>query len=357
MPDAIRLSEIVLPDAAKPGEALPPPRFRNATFASYQPGNESQRDACRAVREFVAEVGSSGNGFRWPWQASRGGRGLYLDGGYGVGKTHLLAAAFHAARDDKAYLTFQELVHFIGALGMAAAGERFASVSLLCIDEFELDDPGNTLIVKRFLEQLFSRGGSVVTTSNTPPEAQGQGRFNADDFRREIQGIAQRFSAVSVVGSDYRQRDEPARLMEPQEFERERAGVSGGRAVVAEFDGLLEVLRNLHPIRYRALLGEFDVLFVADVRRIGRQNDALRFVHFIDQLYDRQVGLRASGETPLHELFDPSYRYSAYQRKHERCVSRLAELLSEPLPAVAGRVASQAAGSRDADLEQAEGFD
>src|SRR5690606_25581714 len=145
----------------------------------------------------------------WPFAGSepQAGAGLYLDGGFGVGKTHLLAAAFAAADSaEKRYLSFQELVYLIGVMGMPRAKEELATSELICIDEFELDDPGNTLIVKTFLAALLANGGAVVTTSNTPPEAQGQGRFNADDFQREIQSLAANFSVIRVDGPDYRHR-------------------------------------------------------------------------------------------------------------------------------------------------------
>lgn len=331
MPGPIDISELKSNTTSEIPAAVPPPRFSRASFEGYRPANDSQERACRAVRDFVA--GRSRRSPRWPWQRPASGRGLYLDGGYGVGKTHLLAAAFHAAEGrDKAYLTFQELVHLIGALGMPSAQHRFTAATLLCLDEFELDDPGNTLIVKRFLEVLFENGTDVITTSNTPPEAQGQGRFNVEDFRREIQGIAERFQAVNVEGSDFRRRETPSRLLSGEEFERELALAGRAELVVAQFGELLDVLRQLHPIRYRGLLANMDLLFLRGITTVSLQTDALRFVHFVDQLYDQQVGLRASGEIELTELFDLSYRNGAYSRKHERCLSRLAELLAEPLP-------------------------
>lgn len=365
MPERLHLGELAAQANAEPPDAVPPPRFTSATFASYRPTDPSQAQACRAVREFVTEAVSNAAPRRWPWQRQPAGRGLYLDGGYGVGKTHLLAAVFHAAAvSRKAYLTFQELVHLIGALGREAAEEQFADVSLLCLDEFELDDPGNTLIIKRFLERLFASGGSLVTTSNTPPEAQGSGRFNAEDFRREIQGIASRFTVVSLEGGDYRRRERTPRLLSEAELENElaRVGEDGGDhdrdhygddygVVTTGFPELVHVLRDLHPIRYRALLSRVDALFIRDVETIPYQNDALRFVHLIDQLYDRNVGLRASGEIELGDLFDPSYRHSAYQKKHERCVSRLGELLSEPL------AVSQNGSNESKTGERASAFD
>jgi hypothetical protein len=49
------------------------------------------------------------------------GSGIYLDGGFGVGKTHLLAAFWHEAPEPRTYLSFDELVYFIGLAGVDRA--------------------------------------------------------------------------------------------------------------------------------------------------------------------------------------------------------------------------------------------
>jgi cell division protein ZapE len=318
-----------------PGKVLPefapPPRFHQTRFETYRPQHPSQ-ELARQFTETLIEQIRVKEGFRWPWKRLRQGRGLYLDGGFGVGKTHLLASAYHAFPEAaKAYLSFQELVYLIGVLGMAVAKEELGNYALLCIDEFELDDPGNTLIVKTFLAHVFGQGGNVITTSNTPPEAQGRGRFNAADFAREIQSIAQRFEVVPIDGPDYRHRDNLAGLLDERELEdlieREE---SFWPKLEAGWSELFAFLESVHPIHYRDLLSRAGILYVRCVDTIPDQNSALRFVHFIDKLYDLNVGLRASGEIPLAELFHPSYRDSAYTKKHFRSLSRLSELLEEP---------------------------
>ena len=65
-----------------------------------------------------------------------------------------------------------------------------ADYRLLCIDEFELDDPGDTVLVSTLLSRLVASGVRVAATSNTLPDALGEGRFAADDFLREIQALA-----------------------------------------------------------------------------------------------------------------------------------------------------------------------
>ncbi len=331
------LSELSAPGAARADRLVPPPRFERVSFEGYRPQHPSQAVARERTRAFVEEAECALKAppprrFRFAGRRRPSpGRGLYLDGGFGVGKTHLLAAAFfHADLEAKHYLSFQELVYLIGVLGMEQARAVLGGARLLCIDEFELDDPGNTLIVKTFLNAVTEAGGYVLTTSNTAPEAQGHGRFNAEDFRREIQSLADHFETLTMDGPDFRHRSRLGVLAPRPEFEQAcRQERAGAPRVFTEFGALLQLLGGLHPSRYDGLLRQVGTLYLADIRPLATQNDALRFVHFVDKLYDLGVGLRASGTTPLSELFDASYRDSAYAKKHLRCLSRLSELLSE----------------------------
>ena len=247
-----------------------------------------------------------------------------------MGKTHLLAAAYTACpAEEKLYCSFSELVHVVGVLGGVKAKAQLGHAELYCVDEFELDDPGNTLIIKSFLAYVFEQGGKVITTSNTPPEAQGQGRFNADDFKREIQSIAERFEMLRLEGPDYRKREKTAALLSSDDLETLRQTEPVADKVHATWTELFEVLADTHPVRYEGLLEPVGTLYVEGAQPITDQNDALRFVHFIDKLYNLKVGLRLSGEIVLEKLFDPSYAGGAYAKKHDRCLSRISELLEE----------------------------
>ncbi len=313
----------------------PPPRFLEASFASYRPGHPSQEAALQKLKQLVASLQESPprrTFLRLGRPRPVPGRGLYLDGGFGVGKTHLLAAAWHAADvAAKAYLSFQELVYRVGVRGIVNTASDFKGLRLLCLDEFELDDPGNTLIVKSVLQSLFEQGTTVITTSNTPATAQGEGRFNASDFEREIQGIAAHFESLRLDGADWRVLHKADTGPELREY----ASAEGlpGPVVTTDWQELLTVLRKLHPVAYGTLLARLGGLTVNGVATLASQNDALRFVHFIDRLYDLRVALRL-GVTPplkadLRELFHSNYRSGAYQKKHDRCISRITELLSE----------------------------
>jgi cell division protein ZapE len=250
-----------------------------------------------------------------------------LDGGFGVGKTHLLVAAYLEAPPPKAFLTFEELTYTLGLMGLREGARRFSGLRYLFLDEFELDDPGNAQMITHFLALTMEKGLRVATTSNTPPGALGEGRFNAEQFRHQIQSLAKRFAVERIEGEDFRHRD-PERLPEP---------LSDGallalyredprRKSLDAFPELLAHLRTLHPIRYRYLFRDLEVVYLQGLAPIPDQNDALRFVHFVDQLYNLGLPLRASG-VPLREVFPESYRHGPFAKKYGRALSRLAELL------------------------------
>lgn len=318
-----RLADLPVPPPPARDAWVPPPRFGRVRFADYHPAHPSQAAGLAVVRAFAAWRPPAR---RFPWSRRRSERpGLYLDGGFGVGKTHLLAAAWHATDDPrKAYLSFAELVAAIGALGMPRALEDIGHERLYCVDEFELDDPGNTLIVKTFLARVMDRGARVITTSNTAPEAQGRGRFDADAFRREIQSIAERFTVVPVDGPDHRALRPHRRLLAARDLRDAPAG-----AVDATWGELHDALAGVHPVRYGGWVRQAPAWVVRGIAPIPDQQRALRFVHFVDKAYDQRVPLWLQGDLTLDDLFDPSYAHGAYAKKHDRCRSRVAELLDE----------------------------
>ncbi len=314
---------------------MPPPRFGTVRFSDYVPAHATQAEALAAVQGFAHAPPPPR---RWSWRRSEpvGATGLYLDGGFGVGKTHLLAALWHASSEPrKVYLSFAELVAAIGTLGMPRALEALGHERLYCIDEFELDDPGNTLIVKTFLAHVFDRGARVLTTSNTAPNAQGEGRFDAASFRREIQSIAARFRTVRIDGPDHRFADRDRALLAPA-----AAAAAPDDAVHASWGELHAALADLHPVRYGAWGREARAFVVGGAEPIPDQQRALRWVHFIDKLYDQRVPLWLTGDVAIADLFDPHYAAGAYAKKHDRCRSRLAEMLAEAEAAAARSAAA-----------------
>lgn len=320
------------------GEFVPPARFAEKGFDNYLPANESQRAARDRLQALAAELQAAARkgGLQrllGRWRAPDRGHGVYLDGGFGVGKTHLLAAVWREAPYPKVYLTFDELVFFIGLVGVEEARRAFGTQRLAAVDEWELDDPGNLKLALAFLRGALADGLRVVVTSNTLPLELGAGRFNQKDFLSEIEELSSAFEVVRMRGDDYRHRHfeaDPGREYFLSDGRlAELAGAAGPRALHVDFRGLLAALGRVHPIRFAALVDAIEALYLRAVHPIVSLTEALRWVHFVDTLYDSAVPLRASGSVALGGLFRPDALAGPYGKKLSRCLSRMEEMLGE----------------------------
>ena len=317
------------------GRFRPPRRFDAVRFDTFlpNPDHPSQAAALAEMEGLVAEVVAASAPARRRWGRSRSesdvtAPGRYLDGGFGVGKTHLLAAAWHAAPGPKAYLTFAELTAVIGFLGMERAVAAFSGYRLLCLDEFELDDVANTLMTVTFLRSVVPAGVRVAATSNSLPDRLGEGRFSADDFKREIAAIAGWFDVVRMDGPDFRATGRPVTTLGLTPEAADALLASSATATDDGFAELLAHLETVHPVQYGALLDGLDIVIVRDIHSIRDQNAALRWVELVDELYDADLTFGVTG-CDVVELFDPGFRHGGYRKKYGRCESRLAAMLGE----------------------------
>ena len=312
--------------APDPAELIPPPHFRTTTFASFEidPAVTGQAEAVAEIRSFA------GQGTGW-WSrltrrsGSRSRKALYLDGGFGVGKTHLLASCFHAASGTRRYLSFAEAMSLMALLGHRPAIARLTA-DLVCIDEFELDDPTNTRLADLLISGLIAAGSRIVTTSNTVPGELGQGRMAVDLFRTQLARIESAFSDVHVPGSD----------------RRLRAAVRGGDPLgwgpnvdplpaaddyhVVDAAALDRALLRVPVANLHRLAARLRGLTVLGLRPFTDQLAALRFVHLVDRLYDHNARLRVQASEPIDALFPAEHCQASFAKKYRRCQSRLREL-------------------------------
>lgn len=305
----------------------PPPRFSAVRFANYipNPSEPSQLNALNKVRDF-ASMQEPVKRRLLAKKSQPVGKGIYLDGGFGVGKTHLLAALFHEFPGTAAYASFVEYTNLVGALGFEKTVEALSQFNLVCIDEFELDDPGDTVLMSTLLNRLVERGVNLAATSNTLPDKLGEGRFAADDFLREIQGLAAHFDIVRVDGPDFRHRDDESPA-EPQI----KSDLSGKKQTNFSYDEMANLDRHLqkvHPSSYAGLFEGVIQVQVSDVTTLTNQAHALRWVVFIDRMYDLEIPFAYSGES-ISELFSAEMKKGGYRKKYLRALSRLSALSRE----------------------------
>ena len=309
-------------------QLVPPREFTNARFDNYLPNSDfpSQALALSEARSFVkpGAIKSLFSKGKTPTYS-----GIYLDGGFGVGKTHLLAAIWHEFSGKKAFGSFLAYTSLIGLLGFADALKHLSNYELICIDEFELDDPGDTMLMSRLLSELGEKGIRFAATSNTPPNALGEGRFAARDFAREISAMADRFQIVSVDGEDYRHRPVDGHTLAMSDSDLENLigeSIDAGKNVSRDdFDLLLKHLAKVHPSKYLKLIDSIDLLVVTSAHKLSDQSSALRLVSFVDRLYESRVAIASTG-IGLTEVFSDEYLSGGYRKKYLRAISRIGSL-------------------------------
>lgn len=253
---------------------------------------------------------------------------LYIDGGYGVGKTHLLSACYNTANVPKAFLSFGELCYFFNYLGLENTTEHFSKLKLLLLDEFELDDPATTRMMAKFF-LLINKNTLIITTSNTLPSDLGKMKFQVDEFAREMGIIAGSFKTVVVEGVDYRKRKkilneriadkyflEAFKNLEPQNKPK----------MIVDYDNLMATLVNNHPFKYFVIPSNIEAIFIRNLNPFKQLNNALRFAHLIDHCYYYNTKLFIRSDNQLTDFFDEEMLESCFSKKFYRCLSRLDEL-------------------------------
>ena len=124
-------------------QLIPPPTFADVSFDTYRPdpAEPSQAAAVQSCRQFCAQaaVRRAGKKKLFGKREVLPGVGLYLDGGFGVGKTHLLASTYYTlsalGEAPTAFATFGELTQLAGVFGYNECIDLLAEYVVVCIDE------------------------------------------------------------------------------------------------------------------------------------------------------------------------------------------------------------------------------
>jgi len=309
-------------------------------------------------------------------------KGLYLHGPVGRGKSLLMDMFFESAPVEKKrrvhFNAFMQEIHarihewrnlsprerrrpeFVSEAHddpIAPAAKRISlEATLLCFDEFQVEDVADAMILGRLFEKLFALGVVVAATSNTAPDRLYEGGLNRALFLPFIALIQEHMTVLELDGpNDYRLErmagmnlyiaplgakagalmDEAwRRLTDTARGDRIALNVLGRELVVPQaakgvarfsFDALCG--QPLGASDYLALARTFHTLLLDGIPRMGPDayNEARRFTLLIDTLYDERVKLVCSAESPPFELFVEGENADSFRR----AASRLTEMQSE----------------------------
>ena len=298
-------------------------------------------------------------------------KGLYLVGAVGRGKSMLMDLFFASAEVPRKqrihFHRFMQTSHARvhawrranpgGADPIPPLADTIAEgASLLCFDEFQVNDIADAMILGRLFQALFARGVVVVATSNVAPDDLFKGQPGRDAFLPFIALIKQRLDVVMMdTGRDFRRErmrgmrtwhvpaDDNSRRALDEAFARLTDGeaphsmnlnvmgrvlvVPLAAAGVARFAFSQLCGTALGPGDYLAIATNFHTLMLDGIPRLSPDNYdvARRFINLIDTLYDQRVKLVASADAMPDQL----YRRGENVKMFERTASRLDEMQSE----------------------------
>ncbi|MEM1126967.1 MAG: cell division protein ZapE [Bacteroidota bacterium] len=319
----------------------PPPRFSEATFATYVAQNTSQEAATEAAQALVADIRARQGWwarFRARW-APPAWNGLYLVGPVGTGKTHLMVSMYHALVPEVpcTFLHSSELFR-TSKTPEAFARDLAEEARVLCLDEVELDDPANEARLVHTLKSLAARGVTLVATSNVEPDKFLAAEFGNDRFRRFLSEEFRKTHKILVVrGEDYRARlEKPGRAWvgpadRTDALMRLHADDHPGRTRWLPFDELRARTIDTAHVELMEELLAYDALYLAQVD-VTNTDDALRLLRVVDDVYTAPNApqLYFTAPRPPRALFPQEDQHSGLAQgiaeKFIRTVSRLEAL-------------------------------
>jgi cell division protein ZapE len=309
-------------------------------------------------------------------------RGLYLWGGVGRGKSMLMDLFFEdAAPKAKRRVHFHEFMAEIqdrldtwrkmpetdrkrSPWRVKGAGDDpippvakqvAADAQLLCFDEFQVTQIADAMILARLFDQLFSRGVTMVATSNRVPDDLYKDGINRPLFLPFIQHLKERCDIFHLASDrDYRldrliaapvwyaplgpEADASleevwTRLTSGAHAQHVTLTVKGRKlevsreaAGVAWFTFEELCARPLYSRDYLTIAANFHTIILRGIPQLGadKRNEAARFVALIDALYEAKIKLVASAAAEPETLYpegDGAFEF-------ERTVSRLHEMRS-----------------------------
>lgn len=294
-------------------------------------------------------------------------RGLYLWGGVGRGKTFLMDLFVDSLPEGTAIrLHFHRFMNNVHArlaelqgnenpLEMVA-DQLARSGKVLCLDECFVSDITDAMVLGTLFDALFRRGMALVTTSNIEPENLYEGGLQRERFLPAI-SLIQRYCEIFNLdsGTDYRRRTlERTRLyytlckscatdalwnsvlaLVPEATKTEGAFVTINRRQLAvrfvaedivwfDFDIICGQGRAVPD--YIEIAKLYHTVAISGVPHLSEVCDEFtkRFVHLVDEFYDRSVNLILAADVAADEL----YTSGRLVFEMDRCCSRLLEMQS-----------------------------
>ncbi len=294
-------------------------------------------------------------------------KSLYIYGKVGRGKSMLMRHFFeNLPTNKKIYFHFnsfmQEVHKELHKLRKAnnnkdldlvalATKKIIGETKVLCFDEMQVEDVADAMILQGVFDYFIQNQIIVVTTSNCHPLELYENGLQRDlfikSFAREI--LLENFIVLNLDGRiDYRSQfiSLKQHYFYPNNSENKKAVLDlfiktidqnqpcpreiellGRKIVVknsykniAMFDFKELCAADLGVADYQAIVREFSLIFLLNVPILKPEdrNEAKRLIWFIDEVYERQIGLVVLAEDRPEEIYVKGIGAKAFKRTASR---------------------------------------
>ena len=345
-------------------------RYRQALESGEFAPDAAQAEAVAALehvwQDLVARYKASKKAFG-RFRRHGSANGVYMWGGVGRGKTWLMDQFFESLPfRRKLRMHFHHFMQRVHQELNQLTGQRnpldtvadliYRHAVVICFDEFFVTNVTDAMILSDLFQKLFSRGVTLVATSNIAPDGLYLNGIHRDRFVPTIELIKQHCQVLNVdSGTDYRLRvlqqsqmfKSPLNLVSKQWLEQCFAQLTQGQSVrhdpIIINQRQVEVVASSHdvlwcefselclkprsPADFIEIANQFNTVLMADVPHLTDvlSDGTRRFIYLVDEFYDRRVKLLLTSADDILQLYQGSQM--AFEIKRTR--SRLLEMQSE----------------------------
>ena len=289
---------------------------------------------------------------------------VYIHGDVGRGKTFLMDMLFEEINHEKKIrLHFhrfmqnlhEELKNYEGTTDplKKIVKDLSKKYECLCFDEFYVEDIADAMLLGKFMTELFKSDLSFFATSNIAPINLYEGGLQRKLFLPAIKAIETaceiyhldsnvdfRLRALEKSGSYFYPSDKNIEIIEEifNEITQNKRSkesfitINNRKIDILAFSkgvlwvNFLQICSSPRSAAdYIEISKEFHTVILSDLPIINSDDEARRFISFIDECYDRKVKLIISAA----ELPEKIYVKSRLEEKFKRTISRMTEMQSK----------------------------
>ncbi|KAB0627992.1 AFG1 family ATPase [Acinetobacter gandensis] len=335
-------------------------------FLPDQEQAQAVHELDRVWQELIQRFKASKKAFR-RFRRQTAPKGVYMWGGVGRGKTWLMDQFYESVPfRRKTRMHFHHFMQYVHRELNKLSGQRnplelvadqiYKEAVVICFDEFFVSNVTDAMILSDLFQKLFTRGITLVATSNIAPDGLYKNGIHRDRFIPTIEMVKKNCVILNVdAGVDYRLRvlkqaqlfksplTHEHKLWMAQRFTAlTQTQVQSQEAIlinnrIVETIGHTEdvlwceyselCLKPRSPADFIEIANIYNTVLVSNVPHLTDylSEGTRRFIYLVDEFYDRGVKLLLTSEDSIIDI----YQGEKLAFEIERTRSRLLEMQSD----------------------------